>query len=138
MATKDLGRTALERGRTPEFKGRVTKKERSLRTKTRLYLRAVDRENADDMIRPKREHETRHQEDKLNPVWRFLDKLVGRPWNKAYSLIRAKFDERTLAGRHVLRDHLLLEVDPRKSMPDMCFGVGHYFIDRRGILRKRA
>lgn len=42
--------------------------------------------------------------DLLNPLRRFLDKNVGRPWNKVYSEICEVADRRSLAGWHLL-DH---------------------------------
>ena len=46
----------------------------------------------------------------LNPLWRFLRKSLGRPWDKVYSEIRSRIDGRGVLGNHVL-DHLLWEVE---------------------------
>jgi hypothetical protein len=72
--------------------------------------------------------------DKLAPAWRWLDRQVGRPWRLVYSELRAKFDSRTIAGAHVVNDHVL---------PSVWRGVGDpwrrasssWIVDRVGILR---
>lgn len=50
--------------------------------------------------------------ENLRPLWRWLDKQVGRPWNKVYSELCARIDIRNTVQKHV-RDHLNQEVEIR-------------------------
>ena len=48
--------------------------------------------------------------DVLSPLYRWLDKQVGRPWNKVYSEICANLDKRKVTHVHVL-DHLFQRIE---------------------------
>ena len=71
--------------------------------------------------------------ENLAPLRRFLEKSVGRSWNKVYSEIREQVDHRRATGFHILQ-HL-------KDMVQLHSGERAYtdlFVDpRTGILRKR-
>lgn len=43
--------------------------------------------------------------DVLGPIYRFLNKQVGRPWNKVYSELCEQLDKRKLTHKHVF-DHI--------------------------------
>lgn len=144
MSTKNLGRTAIEGGRIGRYKNSVRKKERSFRTANRIFNgRAVNdaeafEEGATPVLRPKSKRG--NQTDKLGPIYDMLDGMVGRPWAKVFSEICEKFDSRTLAGRHVLFDHILGEVDPHPHVQNASkwrynFHLT-YFVDDHGIFRK--
>ena len=142
MSTKDLSRTALEGGRVEYCKFHVTKFERSLRTSNRRVRVRVQRAvDPDDHVWPTQQSFPRRgsQTDKLSPLYRFLDSRVGRPWAKVRSEAHQKFDSRTLAGRHILYDHLLKEVDPHAHIPtgEVWSYYRDYFVDDGGILRKK-
>ena len=84
-------------------------------------------------------HNYRSFNDKLTPVRRWMDKQVGRVWDDVHSELRTRFDSRTIAGQHILFDHMLNDVDPHPYVTKYSlFGVGSYFVDEEGILRKRA
>lgn len=78
-------------------------------------------------------HKTRHgakaQGDFLSPLYRFLEKSVGRLWNNVYSEVCAVAPKHSLLGQHVhqhLNDYVRLE------------GMRSYsgfFIDEEGVLR---
>lgn len=141
MATKNLGRTAVEGGRTESYKVETARTETTLRTQTRDYLRQVDAESADDDPDPRhcrRVGKKGYQTDKLRPVWKMLDGCVGRPWAKVWSEICEKFDARTLAGYHVLHDHIAREIDPHEHIPEMPYMYSRYYVDDHGIFRKRV
>lgn len=139
MATKNLGRSAIEGGRTGWYKVRVSEIEDSLRTSTRTYKHRVQNDveawenEAEPVRRPygKRGNQT----DKLAGTYRMLDKLVGKPWAKVYALICEKFDGRTLAGRHVLIDHITNYVAPNKEAADLQYHL--YYIDDHGFFQKK-
>ncbi len=72
--------------------------------------------------------------ENLAPLRRFLEKSVGRSWNKIYSEIREQMDHRRATGLHILQ-HLkdMVQVHPgEKADTDL-------FVDpKTGILRKRS
>src|SRR4051794_20976984 len=71
--------------------------------------------------------------ENLSPLRRFLEKSVGRNWNKVHSEIREQVDHRRTIGFHVLQ-HLnqMVHVTPGDV------GYGDLFVDpKTGILRKR-
>lgn len=41
--------------------------------------------------------------DVLGPLYRYLDRNVGRPWNKIYSEMCASLDKRKTTGRHIFQ-----------------------------------
>ena len=43
--------------------------------------------------------------DVLGPLWGFLGKNVGRPWDKVYSELCANLDKRKVTGKHIF-DHV--------------------------------
>lgn len=81
----------------------------------------------------------------LTPLWRFVRRNVGRPWDKVYSEVRSQLDGRSVTGKHVL-DHLGWEVTTDVVMVDgkpMHDRWGHrtnvygFYVDpRTGILRE--
>jgi hypothetical protein len=73
--------------------------------------------------------------DKLAPAQRWLVAQVGRPWDKVYSDLCAEFDTRTVAGRHVVHDHMLHWVR-RWDVPSPYWRRFELVIDEHGILRK--
>jgi hypothetical protein len=60
---------------------------------------------------------------------------VGRPWDRVRSDLFATFDTRTLAGRHIVFDHML----PRRYDRDEWTVAGEllFRVDAHGILRAR-
>lgn len=143
MSTKNLGRTAIEGGRTTHYKDRVEEFEGSFRASNRDYTRKVsnDVEAFDDELDPKRRKKSKknNQTDHLRPVYNLLDSMVGRPWSKVFSEICEKFDSRTLAGRHVLYDHIINEIDPHAHVPMLhqWYRRNDYYIDDHGVFSKR-
>ena len=70
--------------------------------------------------------------DRLAPLWRWLGRHVGRGWSNVYHEFCERFDRRTMKGWH-LREHLFGLVEPGR-FPLLS---GPFFVDRRGILRRR-
>lgn len=140
MATKYLGRTAIEGGRTGYYKHRVDHHERAFRNENRVSLHRVTANDADEaslpLLHPKSKRG--NQTDKLRPVYRMLDANVGRPWAKVFAEICEKFDGRTLAGRHVLHDHIMQVIDPHAFVERSWYFKNSYYVDAHGIFRKRA
>ena len=53
--------------------------------------------------------------DNLNPLWRYLDKQVGRPWDDVWSEIGQRLDFRSVLGFHV-KSHIDEHVKQRVRM----------------------
>ena len=81
--------------------------------------------------------------ENLNPLRRFLERQVGRPWNKVYSEIAARLRADNTVQQHV-RDHLddFVETRPRRGVrPWYRWGDGLWYqplyVDPRdGILKR--
>lgn len=141
MSTKNLARTAIEGGRTGASKYQRRMSHRYHRAAVRGYLHKLLLDKDRDVYHRKPVPTIREAvgtygyeisfADNLNPVQRWLDKKVGRPWNEVKAAIHKRFDSRTTAGRHILYDHILTDVvnhtDVRSYMD--------YVIDPDGILR---
>jgi hypothetical protein len=133
MSTKNLARTILERGRGAAGWGRRADN-RSERAKTRQVLADLrDADASDDLLLPLTRKRNRFLGDKLGAPERWLASHVGRPWDKVRSELFARFDTRTLAGRHIVFDHMLPWVadHPRQG----CGCAPKFVVDRHGILR---
>lgn len=72
----------------------------------------------------------------LGPLKRFLNRQVGRPWDKVYAEICAGIDRRSVIGAHVLQhvpDYVELPGDGRRWRR----GGGLYVNPRTGMLMRR-
>src|SRR5439155_25177038 len=79
--------------------------------------------------------------ENLAPLRRFLEKSVGRSWNKVYSEIREQLDHRRATGFHILQ-HLKQMVQLHPGLyPGLYPGdraCTDLFVDpKTGILRRR-
>jgi hypothetical protein len=95
----------------------------------------------------RRSQQERHGEKVLNenlaPLRRFLERQVGRPWNKGYSEIAARLRADNTVQQHV-RDHLedFVAIRPRRGIsPSYRWGDGLWYeplyVDSRdGILKR--
>lgn len=148
MAKRNLARTAIEGGRAGQCRDAERDLDESERRAWRDYCAkaTLDPEVNEpcvggggwDIGRKAREFN-----DKLNPVLRWLEAQVNRPWDKVRSEIADKFDSRTLAGRHVL-DHIRgfvtrLEAHVLSGWryhSDRKFFPGELYVDAGGFLRQ--
>lgn len=151
MSTKKLNRTIIEGGRHRFNKWERYFSNRRERAQTKEFLNIVQRdiEYVDEDVVPVREKVGKSFADKLRPLQRWLLSKVGEPWDKTKSEIFEKFDTRTVAGRHIIFDHLLDKVnDARSGHNDQgliaadikSYSERYYefFVDDEGILRKCA
>jgi hypothetical protein len=137
VSRKNLSRTVIEGGRYYSNSYFRRGSHGIERATTRQWLEqiALDVEEADARVVPVRPHVGKMFRDKLAPAHRWLVSQVGRPWSKVYSELCARFDTRTVAGRHVVYDHMLdwvkraEELQRRHSRYDLV-------VDAHGILRK--
>jgi hypothetical protein len=137
MSTKNLARTAIEGGRANRNRWARRHSHGRVRVRTQAFLARL-RGGADPegAPAPAPERVPRWFHDKLRPLERWLASQVGRPWNKVRSEIFARFDTRTTAGRHIVFDHLLPEVETRGF--SACESCHDFAVDRHGILRRRV
>lgn len=139
MSTKNLARTVIEGGR---YHGNTFDRRRSHRAaqaEARALLESValNRELADDMVLPERRPVRRCFRDKLGPADRWMRSQVGRPWHKVQSEMLLRFDTRTLAGRHIVFDHM----SPWRCLDDdgsWQINRTRFRIDAHGVLRIAA
>jgi len=131
MSKKNVARTAIEPGRTGECKSERRVATRAERHAVRQILHCA---GEDDPLLPRRERPHLEQADKIGPARRWVASRCGRPWSDVYSELVRRFDPRTLAGRHILYDHLLRsEID---RFGESGSGRGRDFvIDEAGTLR---
>ena len=134
MATKNLARTVIEGGRSRYHKGERRHSNRQARQRGRAFARMLlfDAEQAETSVAPVRRRVYRDHDDRLAAARRWLSSFVGQPWDCVRSEIARRFDTRTIAGQHIVFDHLLPAV--RNSG---CPGHARCFweVDRGGILR---
>lgn len=135
MSTKNLARTVIEGGRDSDSKWQRRDSNSSLRVAVRSYRAGLrDPELAWSSPAPERTKVRRQFADKLGPVRRWLASACGRPWSDVRSEIFRLFDTRTLAGRHIVFDHMLMEVTEHGHRKP--YAVEYYYVDAGGILRR--
>jgi hypothetical protein len=138
VSRKDLSRTVIEGGRYFHNKLERRASHGTARARTRAWLDRVrvDGEAADATAprRGPRVHKMFY--DKLAPAKRWLDAQVGRPWNKVFAELCARFDTRTVAGRHVVHDHMLGWVRLAGEVPRWSYVP--FFVDAHGIMRRES
>ena len=139
MARKDLSRTVIEGGRYYHncFFRRASNGDHRASTREWLDRVAYDDDYADEVAPPPRKKVHKMFRDKLGPAMRWLRAQVGRPWDKVYSDLCTELDTRTVAGRHVVHDHMLGWVR-RSDDPRTRGGRFELVIDAHGILREPA
>jgi hypothetical protein len=139
MSTKNLARTPLEGGRTGGSnyeRHELTRRDRR-RWKGVLHAQLRSDDDIDEPSRLRRWVDVEFR-DRLGGPYRWLKKQNGRPWNDVYGELRQRFDHRTLAGRHILFDHLLRSVHGADHAGAREFGTAiyrEYHVDEDGILR---
>jgi hypothetical protein len=138
VARKDLSRTVIEGGRSYYNSYERRASHGAARARTRDWLDSVlaDPEIA-ELTEPRpRKYAGKSFYDKLAPAERWLASQVGRPWSKVFSELCAKFDTRTIAGAHVVHDHMLAWVSPYGITSDSFWHHRYFFVDAHGILRR--
>jgi hypothetical protein len=140
VSRKNLSRTVIEGGRSYYNSWQRRASHGIERETTREWLDqvAVDHDEADASAPPPRPRVYKDFHDKLAPAHRWLVAQVGRPWSKVYSELCARFDTRTVAGRHVVHDHMLRWVRRQNEPRTTYASYSRYdlVIDKHGILRK--
>ena len=109
VSTKRLARTVIEGGRAGynKYDRRLSNRTQRMRDKRLCRRLCVDPELADGAAEAKRRHVYKGFRDKLAPAERWLASHEGREWLEVEGRILSRFDTRTIAGRHIVFDHLL-------------------------------
>lgn len=139
MSRKDLSRTVIEGGRyyRNSFFRRASHGDERATTREWLDLVINDLDEADASAPPARRRIGKMFHDKLAPAMRWLRSQVGRPWTHVYSELCSKFDSRTVAGRHVVQDHMLRWVVRHDAVDRFRYPRSfELMIDRHGVLRE--
>jgi hypothetical protein len=135
MATKNLARTVIEGGRSRrnKFERRHSNRRERRKASVLFHQLRLDPELADEIDAPPREPIPRSHADRLGAAERWLASFVGRPWSEVRGAIARRFDTRTIAGQHIVFDHLLPSVSgsgcARAWWPS-------FVIDRAGRLQR--
>lgn len=136
MATKNLARTIIEGGRARYNKFERRYSHRQERALARAYFSRASKqaEGFEALSIRERTKVYKGFDDKLGAPRRWLRSQVGRPWNKVRSEIFTRFNPRSLAGQHIIFDHLLEEVRVHEVVHWRAWRYDLY-VDRHGILR---
>jgi hypothetical protein len=149
MSTKNLARTIIEGGRHRGNKWDRRNSHAEERARVRNYIKEVelDRENYEEYDPEPIQHVYKGFDDKLGPIYRWLRRQVGRPWDEVRADVAKEFDTRTTAGRHIVHDHMLRSVQTspeahhrysyRPEDPTTSYSDHDYYVDHEGILRKK-
>ena len=135
MATKYIARTVIEGGRHRISKAERRHSNRVARRRSRRFAQHMRDESweYEFLTAPRRRPVSKIFHDKLAPAFRWLQSHLGEPWDDVYAEIKRRFDVRTIAGQHIVYDHLLDWVETAEC-PDRC---GHRFhVDKDGLLRR--
>jgi hypothetical protein len=139
VSRKNLSRTVIEGGRYYRNCYFRRASHGDERASTRAWIDRVhaDIEEAEESAPAPRKRVGKMFHDKLAPAQRWLRSQVGRPWSKVYAELRAKFDSRTVAGRHVVEDHMLKWVIRHDDVDRFRYRSRfQLMIDAHGILRE--
>jgi hypothetical protein len=140
MSKKDLARTAIEGGRANWNK---QERRRSTRAERRILaqeVREISRTPYDDIpLRHSRKPLRKEFADKLKGPYRMIESLAGKSEQEILRIIRARFDAKTLAGRHILFDHLLNASGWSHDKPrvNLHYNSAFRFNERGGILVRK-
>jgi hypothetical protein len=133
----DMARVLVERPRLP---GRGTRKGRARPLEDLPKQEGIQRRHVLD-------GNDKWLNENLAPLRRYLDKQVGRPWDKVYAEISAGLSPDKVTHRHV-RDHLedFVAIKPRRDLDSINHRGGHrskglwrqllYVDPRDGILKR--
>src|SRR5271165_5191662 len=102
----DMARVIVERPRIPDYKDRRKGRSRALE----------DQPGHESMRRPHLlKGEGKHLNENLRPLRRYLERQVGRPWDKVYAEIARRLRADNTVQQHV-RHHLadFVAVKPRR------------------------
>ena len=122
----DMGKVLVER---PRLGRRRADKwpGKGYRKKLKRYANAGDSPPAREGIKRSYGYNTKHFNEHLGPLRRFLDSNIGRPWDKVYSEICQYVDRGNVVQKHILT-HLFEYVTVHTILIDgePCCGKRHW------------
>ena len=142
MATRNLSRTIIEGGRYASERWMQRKETKKERIAVKRHLHSVGNiaESYDAWIPFERRSWRPSQNDRLNPLKRFLTSHVGEYWNDVHALLHKRYDMRTIKGYHLIHDHAVgplgyVDVDPTAYRWWRRFR-NELYVDMEGVLRQ--
>jgi hypothetical protein len=97
----DMGKVLVERPRLGGWRF-ASRPAKGYAKRLRKCLDAGDSPPAREGMKQRHGHGTKHFNEHLAPLRRFLDSNVGRPWNKVYSEICRHVDRGNVVQKHIL------------------------------------
>jgi hypothetical protein len=97
----DMGKVLVERPRLGGWRF-CSRPAKGYRKRVQRCLDAGDSPPAREGMKLRHGHRTKHFNEHLAPLRRFLDANVGRPWNKVYSEICKHVDRGNVVQKHIL------------------------------------
>ena len=98
---EDMGKVLVERPRLGGWRF-CSRPAKGYRKRVQKCLDAGDSPPAREGMKLRHGHRTKHFNEHLAPLRRFLDANVGRPWNKVYSEICQHVDRGNVVQKHIL------------------------------------
>jgi len=92
----DIAKVLTEHERSGSWKGY-----HDVRRKNKQFAKDFEDLPDKESIKKRYVYDTKSFSDHLSPLYGFLRKSVGRPWDKVYSELATKLDRRSVAGFHV-------------------------------------
>lgn len=134
---KDMGKVITERERT----GNPC---RNLKTRMSVQWKGHDADydipsRMSSSANRQHGYDAKQFTDVLGPIYRFLDKQVGRPWNKVYSELCQYLDKRKLTHAHVF-DHIdsYVEKDVYRGKDKAWYHTTGYSFVAGGVALRRV
>lgn len=137
MSKKNIARTAIEGGRVEsnKFQRRQSNQLERKATRRLMHRAVTDLDCLDDRCFPQREPVRKEFADKLSAPYRWLGKHgAGKTAHEIRGMLLARFDTRSLAGRHLVFDHLM----PTKYRERWEIYAGRNYVTQDGQLVRRA
>ena len=141
MATRNLARTVVERGRAKWFREMErwgTRAERQAARQVLSRVHSIDDALEADSIEPRWADWEDGFNDSLAVAERFLQANAGRLWDDVYSELCRKYDRNTTKGRHLIDLHITSHMVEMPENDHRWMYRAHYsgaWVDERGILQ---
>lgn len=151
MSTKDKSKTALEAGTAKVSRYYLRLERKTQRVKRKQICKQItnDVELAEEFFDPK-SSVSKCFSDNVSFLQKYLQSKVGEVWDDVRSEIVKEFDSRSIAGKHILYDHILRSVVSSGTGYDKDanfywdesvkvvnrFRTRDFYVDQNGILQE--
>ena len=137
MSKKNLARTALEAGRLGSWVRKELNSKERARVRNYLHRVKTDPEYWDEEACPAQPlpgYDDMVPGENLSAVYRWVDSHVGQKWDDVYSKLCKSWPKKTLAGYHIIEDHIKWEV---QKTPHPYLGwYRRWYVDDDGVLQR--